>query len=236
MPLKVEFSDKNNKYQYDGHANELPSSGRGKLYIGDRDSGSMVQLRHRKIVKTVNCQTDMFGLSKEESIKALKIDPIDNNFSCVALAYDFILKGVEKGENVLIFDHTGYGRSAAVALYYLMRAGKGMSLADAHRTIENIRPGVQCNNRSAGFRLELMQKLIVEEKKLRKTTTCTVDPATRMINYTDGKGAPGVGFGSNKVAGGSASSKKGSPWTGLIVFGAFIAVLYAALLQATGGK
>ena len=37
MPLKVEFSDKNNKFQYDGHANELPSLGRGKLYIGDRD-------------------------------------------------------------------------------------------------------------------------------------------------------------------------------------------------------
>ena len=196
----------------------------------------MVQLKHRKISKTVNCQTDMFGLSKEESVKALKIDPIDNNFSCVALAYDFIKKAVEKGENVLIFDHTGYGRSAAVALYYLMRAGKGMSLADAHRTIEDIRPGVQCNDRSAGFRLELMQKLIVEEKKLRKTNSCTVDPGSRMIDYIDGKGSPGSSFGNNRVARGNANTKKGSPWMGLIVFAVFIAILYAALLQATGGK
>ena len=110
----------------------------------------------------------MFGLSKEESVKALKIDPIDNNFSCVALAYDFIWKGVEKGENVLIFDHTGYGRSAAVALYYLMRAGKGMSLADAHRTIENIRPGVQCNDRSAGFPLGAHAKTDRRGEKAQK--------------------------------------------------------------------
>ena len=84
--------------------------------------------------------------------------------------------------------------------------------------------------------MELMQKLIAEERKLRKTTTCTVDPATRNISYTDGKAAPGMSSNYEKIAKSSAKTKKGSPWTGLIVFGAFIAILYAALLQATGGK
>ena len=69
--LKVTFSDKMNKYQYDGHANEIPLSpmakgpGKGKLWLGDRDSCSMVQLKHRDIKSVVNAQGDMHGLSKE---------------------------------------------------------------------------------------------------------------------------------------------------------------------------
>ena len=238
MPLKVEFSDKNNKYQYDGHAHELPcAKGKGRVFIGDRDSGSMVQLKHRKITKAVNAQTDMHGLSKEESVKYLNVDPIDNNFSCVELAFRFIEKAVEGGDNVLIFCHTGTGRSAAVALYFLMKSGKGMSLADAHRVIEDVRPGVQCNDRMSGFRLELMQKLINEEKKLRKSVSCTVDPGSRVISYTDGKGPPGGGFGSSRSDNRMKKSNEGkSPLTGLLIFGAFIAILYACLLHATGGK
>lgn len=67
--LKVTFSDKMNKYQYDGHANHIPlpsmAKGKGKLWLGDRDSCSMVQLKHRNIKSVVNAQGDMHGLSKE---------------------------------------------------------------------------------------------------------------------------------------------------------------------------
>jgi len=69
--LKVTFSDKMNKYQYDGHANQIPLSSmsakkdKGKLYLGDRDSCSMVQLKHRDIWSVVNAQGDMHGLAKE---------------------------------------------------------------------------------------------------------------------------------------------------------------------------
>lgn len=242
MPLQVTFSDKNNKYQYDGHAHALPeeptgAGKRGRVYLGDRDAGSMVQIKHRKIKQAVNCQSDQHGLSKED-VKYLNIDPVDNNASCLELAYRFIIAAVEKKQNVLVFCQTGCGRSAAIAIFYLMKNGDGMSLADAHRAVESVRPGVQCNDPKSGFRKELLEKLIGEEKKLRKKVTMAVD-SRRNITYLDGKGdtyrgplRPSQGGGRQS---GSAQSKK-SPWTGLMVFGAFIAVLYALLLVATGGK
>ena len=126
MPLQVTFSDKNNKYQYDGHAHALPEepSGagkRGRVYLGDRDAGSMVQIKHRKIKQAVNCQSDQHGLSKED-VKYLNIDPVDNNASCLELAYRFIDAAVEKKQNVLVFCQTGVGRSAAIAILWGMVA------------------------------------------------------------------------------------------------------------------
>ena len=243
MPLQVTFSDKNNKYQYDGHANELPTETKkgkvGRVYVGDRDAGSMVQIRHRKIKQVVNCQSDMHGLSQEKEVKYLNIDPVDNSASCLELAYRFICTAVEKGDNVLIFCQSGSGRSAAVALYYLMKNGNGMSLADAHRLLERERGAVQCNDRSAGFRKEILEKLILEEKKLRgKKVSISVDSA-RIINYLDGKGSAYSGplktrGGDNRMH--SSSNQKSSPVVSLAVFGVFIAVLYGMLLVATGGK
>ena len=77
--LKVTFSSKNNGAQYDSSADRIfivveGKKNAGKLYLGDRDSGSMVQLEHRKTSKVVNCQNDMHGLSKEESVKYLNIE------------------------------------------------------------------------------------------------------------------------------------------------------------------
>lgn len=242
MPLQVTFSDKNNKYQYDGHAHALPEeqngAKKGRVFLGDRDAGSMVQIKHRKIKQAVNCQSDQHGLSKED-VKYLNIDPVENGASCLELAYRFICASVEKKQNVLVFCDTGCGRSAAIAIYYLMKNGNGMSLADAHRAVESVRAGVQCNDPKAGFRKELLEKLIVEEKKLRKKVTMAVD-GRRNISYLDGKDdkyrgplrAPGGGGGRGQ----SASPQNKSPWTGLVVFGAFIAVLYGLLLMATGGK
>ena len=67
--FKVTFSDKMNKYQYDGHANHIPllsmPKGKGQLWLGDRDSCSMVQLKHRHIKSVVNAQGDMHGLARE---------------------------------------------------------------------------------------------------------------------------------------------------------------------------
>ena len=79
--FKVTFSSKNNGAQYDNNADQIfivvkgqKKKNVGKLYLGDRDSGCMVQLEHRKIAKVVNCQNDMHGLSKEASVKYLNIE------------------------------------------------------------------------------------------------------------------------------------------------------------------
>ncbi len=57
--FKVEFSDANNAAQYDTSAADVSSLYRGedgaRLYIGDRDSLSMVQIRHRQLSRVLNC-------------------------------------------------------------------------------------------------------------------------------------------------------------------------------------
>ena len=48
--MKVEFID-NAESQYDDSADRIRGigKGKGKLFLGDRSSASMVQLKHRKI-------------------------------------------------------------------------------------------------------------------------------------------------------------------------------------------
>ena len=117
-----------------------------------------------------------------------------------------------------------------------------MSLADAHRLLESVRGSVQCNDRSSGFRKELLERLILEEKKLLKKISISVDGA-RTITYLDGKG--GAYSGASKSPSGSSQGRdstvngvtsKGSGLMSLAIFGGFIIILYGALLVATGGK
>jgi len=101
--LQVTFSTANNRFQYDASAarifvQSMPADF-GKLYLGDMSSGSMVQLKHRDTRFVINCQIDMHGLSKEESVKYLNIDPIDNNITCLELACLFIDKALSSGNN-----------------------------------------------------------------------------------------------------------------------------------------
>jgi hypothetical protein len=64
--FKVEFSDANNAAQYDTSAADVSSLYRGedgaRLYIGDRDSLSMVQIRHRQLSRVLNCHGVLYCL------------------------------------------------------------------------------------------------------------------------------------------------------------------------------
>jgi hypothetical protein len=72
--LKIEFSTANNHLQYIHSAtkvvfylncsgSEAPLSGakRGDIWLGDRDSCSMVQLKHRNIEDVIIAEEDMHG-------------------------------------------------------------------------------------------------------------------------------------------------------------------------------
>ena len=55
--FKVEFSDTNVSAQYDHSASNIASIVEGShppLFVGDRDSLSMVQISHRNIEKVIN--------------------------------------------------------------------------------------------------------------------------------------------------------------------------------------
>jgi len=74
VELKIEFSDVNNHKQYDSSASrvvfyssrvaeECVPEGvkRGELWLGDKDSISMVQLQHRGITDVIVAEEDLFG-------------------------------------------------------------------------------------------------------------------------------------------------------------------------------
>lgn len=241
--FKITFSDKMNKYQYDGHAHEIPITNpkktAGKLFLGDRDSCSMVQLLHRNVKCVVNAQGDMHGLSKEDTIKYLKLDPVDNNKSCFELAYRFIDTSLDAGNNVLVCCHSGLGKSAAIVLYYVMKK-LGLSFADSHRLVEAERIGIRSDSKTSGFRPDLVRILLEFERELNKSQANTVRLDDRIMEYCDGKGLLGSGAGSaDKVYKGSSrdSPSRNSGASGfhvLAVVVVLIAVLYGALYVITG--
>jgi protein-tyrosine phosphatase len=199
--LKVTFSDKNNRFQYDGHAERIkvPSLKKkgGKLYLGDRDSCSMVQLKHRSISHVVNCDTDQHLLCREENISYLKVDPIVDKPTCLDKSFRFIDEALELGKNTLITCHTGYGKSACILIYYIMKR-ESMTLADAHRHVESVRPGIKSDSKTSGFRPDLVKLLQQQEKYLFKGQAASTRLDERTMVYTDGKGpAVPVGGASN---------------------------------------
>lgn len=241
--LKVEFSDKNNKYQYDTSAARiklasLKKLSTSKLYLGDRDAGSMVQLKWRKIDRVINCQIDMHGLSQEKEYKYLNIDPLEIEGS-LAKACKFIEKGIKADENILIFCQTGYGRSAAVFIYFLMK-NQNMTFADAHRYLESSRKGIDSSDPTSGFRLQLVQMLINEEKSLgiKKKPSVSIDEF-RVMKYMDGKGAGTVMNRGAPPSGGGCCGNDGGPpkknpntmaaYIGLALVVAVFAILYFVL-------
>jgi hypothetical protein len=240
--LKVEFSDKNNKFQYDSSAariklSSLKDVSTSKLYLGDRDAGSMVQLKWRKIDRVINCQIDMHGLSQEKEYKYLNIDPLEIEGS-LSKACKFIEKGIKANENILIFCQTGYGRSAAVFIYFLMK-NQSMTFADAHRHLESFRKGIDSSDPTTGFRLQLVQLLIAEEKSLhggKKKPSVSIDEF-RVMKYMDGKRAAIMNHG-HPGGGGCCGDDGGPPrknpnsmagYIGLAVVIGVFAVLYFVL-------
>ena len=161
--MKVTFTD-TSANQYESSADQVKfseDSKLGKLYIGDRDCASFLQLRSRKCLTVVNCAADMHGLSGEKDVKYLNIDPdLNNNYED---SFIFIDKALSKGKNVVVQCQNGLGKSAAIVLYFLMRKTP-CSLADSHRLLKKSRKDLKLN-----IKPDLINQLIAEEKKLRRT-------------------------------------------------------------------
>lgn len=213
--MKVTYTD-TSANQYDASADEIKlSSGSafGKLFIGDRDSASFLQLRSRKCLTVVNCAADMHGLSGEKDVKYLNIDPEEGD--CFEDSFNFIKKALSKGKNVVVHCQNGLGKSAVIVIYFLMRI-MSFTLADSHKLLKQSRKNFKLN-----IRPELVEKLIAEEKKLRGNNSICLNG--RKIVYLDSS--------RSRKSGASAT---GFPIIPCVVLVGFIAVLYGALVFATG--
>ena len=213
--MKITFTD-TSANQYDASADEVKlSSGTafGKLYIGDRDSASFLQLRARKCLTVVNCAADMHGLSGEKDVKYLNIDP--ENSDCFEESFNFIKRALSKGRNVVVHGQNGLGKSAAIVVYFVMRI-LSSTLADSHKLLKQSRKNFKLN-----IKPELVVKLIAEEKKLRGDNSICLDG--RKIVYLD-----------SCCSRKSGPRSTGFPVVPCVVLVGFIAVLYGALVLATG--
>lgn len=214
--MKITFTD-TSANQYDKSADVIKytsDKSLGKLFIGDRDCASFLQLRSRKCLTVVNCAADMHGLSGEKDVKYLNIDP--DLTDCLEESYNFIEKALLKGKNVVVQCQNGLGKSAVIVLYFIMKFTV-CSLADSHRLVKKSRKDLTLN-----IKPDLVAKLVAAEKKLRKSISVCLDG--RKIVYLDSV--------MSRKKGGPVSN--GFPFIPLLVFVGFIAVLYGSLVLLTG--
>jgi len=229
--LKVTFVD-NSASQYNGSADEVEQQGplaalnwKGRLYIGDRDSASFLQLKHRKVTHVINCEKDIHGVSKEEGVKYLKIDPEADDGKCFELSYLFLERELsEKSSVALVHCHSGNGRSCGIMIYYLMRK-LNISLANAHRALRRFRTKIQPRG-------SLITLLLKEEKRMRSIESVALNKR-REIVYIDGGDTLFDGLGSKTGASGGSSQKGakksgGAMWAVFLVTVIFI-ILYVGL-------
>ena len=181
--MKIDFID-NSAQQYDASAVEikLPGNhGKGKLFLGDRWSASLLQLRARSCTRVVNCSQFLHKTAIEKSVKYLKIDPErdfndehePNPFNA---AVKFISKALSKGETVLVHCETGKSKAAVVVMNFVM-VSCGISLAASYKLVENVFPEVRP-------RPSLICLLIIEEQKERNNVT-TITLNGRKLEFHD---------------------------------------------------
>ena len=171
--MTVTFVD-NSAQQYDSSAVELTehlrSLGLGlgamRVWLGDRNSSSMVQLRHREITHAINCERDLFGCSKEEGVIYLNRDAEEEGFDDANTFLIELLSSGSASSRVLVFDLTGNGRSCGVLLSLLMCQLK-MTLAQAYRALSMHRSSM--NLRSA-----LVEQLRKCEASINGGLPCTL--------------------------------------------------------------
>lgn len=216
--LKIQFVD-NSATQYNGSAHAvLGVEGlnlKGRLWLGDRDSASFLQLRHRKVTHVVNCEKDIHGSSKEEGITYLNIDPEEDEGASFELALAFIDKHCGDGGSATVLVHclTGNGRSAGVVLYYLMKRAN-CTLAEAHRALKKTKPTI-------APRAGLVRLLLAEERKLfRGLESISLNDKRQIIYKDDMFAGPG---GADKKGGG----KRGGGWGGVLGLGVLVAFFLA---------
>ena len=207
--LKVTYID-NSATQYDEFADEIIYSSskksKGKLYLGDRHSCAMVQLKHRNISAVVNCDTDLFGLAKEKEIRYLKVDPCidhDDPKKCFEharkifeITFKFLDQELAAGHNVLVHCEKGITKSAAVVIYYLMKKNN-ISLAQAFKEVKKYRSIVLPQP-------SLFRHLISSEINLRGVESIRIQG--KQVVYLESSPATGS-KGSNFVDDGKAAER-----------------------------
>lgn len=233
--MKVTYID-NSDRQYEVSADELSGNidglvVKGRLWLGDRDSASFLQLKHRGVTHVLNCEKDLHGISKEKDlVDYCNLDPEEGGKAALIRAFEFLEQQLsENSSNVLVHCLNGNGRSCGILLYYLMRKLK-ISLANAHRRLAGIRPNISP-------RPGLVKLLIEEEARLRPGLGPSVQlNEKRQIVYTDGADAAmfsGLESAAKtqpkaKSSAAAKGSKQGG-WWGLISLLIFLGVTYCAL-------
>lgn len=218
--LKVEFID-NAASQYDEYADRIKFLGKGakpkmgKLFLGDRNAASYLQLKFRECKAVVNCCSETHGLARETDVKYLKIDPDDEDgVDYFQKSFDFIDGELSQKRNILVHCGNGFNKSAMIVIYYVMRRCE-VSLAEAYEIVKSSR------KKALKIRPALMQELIKAEKTVRGSISLMMDG--RRIIVLDSK----VG----KVSGEGNSI---SIITILTFIALFFALIFAVLFAATG--
>lgn len=221
--LKVEFID-NSSSQYDDSAARIKlglGKNCGKLYLGDRDAGSYVQLKFRNCTHVVNCSREMHGFAREPDVTYLKVDPADEENNHLEEVCHFLESELAKRHNIVVQCENGTNKSAAVILFYIMKK-KSLSLADAHRMLKELRP--------IKVAPSLMKIIIDEEQRMRGCTTVSMDG--RNVVYLDE-----VAKCRSSVSKPRGESSSGNPYLPLYIaggIGGFFAVIFGAIYLVTG--
>jgi protein-tyrosine phosphatase len=122
--MQVTFKD-TSATQYDSNAFvvELAANPKnyGKLYLGDRYSGSFLQLKHRNCYHVINCDKEIHSLSREEDVTYLNIDPVEENSEALEDSFRFLETHLSNGKTITVLCQSGVNKSAAVLVYYIMR-------------------------------------------------------------------------------------------------------------------
>lgn len=199
----------------------------GRLWLGDRDSASYLQLRHRKITHVINCERDIHGSSKEEGVTYLLIDPEADEGKCFEAALAFLDKHCGSGSaNVLVHCMTGNGRSAGILLYYLMKK-LSMTFANSHRALKALKPAI-------APRADLVRLLLAEERALYRGLETIGLNEKRQIIYKDGDDMFSD-MGANKKNDGKKKQGGYGGIIGLVVV-VFFGALYFGLSMLTAPK
>ena len=205
--LKVTYID-NSASQYDEFADEIMYSSskksKGKLYLGDRHSCAMVQLKHRSIYAVVNCDTDLFGLAKEKDIRYLKVDPCidhDDPQKCFEhaskifeISFNFIDQELASGHNVLVHCEKGITKSASIVIYYLMKK-QSISLAQAFKEVKKYRsmvlpqPSLFRHLISAEIKLRGVDSIRIQGKQVVYLESSPLTSSKKSSSADDGKAA-----------------------------------------------
>lgn len=151
--FRVTYVDNADK-QYDRSAVEISChpKAKGKLFLGDFNAASFLQLKYRSCKSVVSCSTDMWGYCKENGVNYLKLDTEDT--ALFDTAKQFIDKELSLGKNVVVFCCNGMGKSAAIIIYYRLKYGS--SIASTYLDLQKRRGNIN-------IRPDTMKFLIKEE-------------------------------------------------------------------------